>query len=229
MIAMRRSVIAVEHMAMRRLTGSERCDSLARVRRDVAGLPVRTARIAVAVLDIVALVVAARDSADLGHFFSFFTIESNVLAAAVLIYGGVTERCRPGWPYVRAAATLFMAITGLVYAVLLKGTDVGLIDPWVNHVLHLVTPIALVVDYLLFAPWPRVSWRRAELWLIGPLIYVVYTLVRGPSVDWYPYPFLDPRHSGGYWRVDGICAALTVLFAAMAAAVNGVARVRRRA
>ncbi len=39
-------------------------------------------------------------------------------------------------------------------------------------------------------------------WLIFPLVYVIYSLIRGPYVDWYPYPFLDPR-AGGY---DGVAA-----------------------
>jgi hypothetical protein len=194
-----------------------------------SSLPVRTARVAAAVLDLIALVVAARDSANLGHYFSFFTIESNILAVAVLLYGGITERCRPGWPYLRAAATLFMVITGLVYAVLLSGTDVGLLDPWVNTVLHRVTPAVMAVDYVLFGPWPRVSYRLAAVWLAGPLAFVAYSLIRGPAVHWYPYAFLDPRHSGGYWRVAGICVALAVVFAALAALVNAVARMRRPA
>ncbi|MGR5862865.1 Pr6Pr family membrane protein [Bacillus pacificus] len=29
-----------------------------------------------------------------------------------------------------------------------------------------------------------------------PFFYVLYSLIRGPIVNWYPHPFLDPRISG---------------------------------
>jgi hypothetical protein len=32
--------------------------------------------------------------------------------------------------------------------------------------------------------------------LIAPLAYGVYTLARGPLVDWYPYPFIDVSKLG---------------------------------
>ena len=38
-------------------------------------------------------------------------------------------------------------------------------------------------------------------WLIFPIVYVVYSLVRGPIADWYPYPFLDPNLDGGAGKV----------------------------
>jgi hypothetical protein len=31
---------------------------------------------------------------------------------------------------------------------------------------------------------------------VFPFVFLAYTLVRGPLVDWYPYPFLDPRQHG---------------------------------
>jgi hypothetical protein len=34
------------------------------------------------------------------------------------------------------------------------------------------------------------------LWLAFPLAYVVYSLIRGHSSHWYPYPFLDPGPRG---------------------------------
>jgi hypothetical protein len=37
--------------------------------------------------------------------------------------------------------------------------------------------------------------------LVYPLAYCAYSLLRGPQVDWYPYPFLDPDEAGGYGAV----------------------------
>ncbi|GAC69611.1 hypothetical protein GS4_26_00590 [Gordonia soli NBRC 108243] len=40
---------------------------------------------------------------------------------------------------------------------------------------------------------PERSWLS---WLAIPFVYEIYTLIRGPIVDWYPYPFIDPRRQG---------------------------------
>ncbi len=39
-------------------------------------------------------------------------------------------------------------------------------------------------------------------------MYLVYTLARGPIVGWYPYPFLDPAHAGGYVGVALYCVGI---------------------
>ncbi|MGA8046237.1 MAG: Pr6Pr family membrane protein, partial [Dermatophilaceae bacterium] len=64
--------------------------------------------------------------------------------------------------------------------------------PWDNTVLHYIVPVAMLVDYLLDRPRRRLSFRASLLWLIYPLAYAGYSLIRGAIVDWYPYPFLDP-------------------------------------
>lgn len=40
----------------------------------------------------------------------------------------------------------------------------------------------------------------------------VYSLVRGAVMDWYPYPFLDPRRDGGYPAVFGFSLMILVGF-----------------
>ena len=182
----------------------------------------RGARLLVALATVAALVDAVAGSHDLARFFGFFTIDSNVLAAAVLLYGAVTTRCRPGWPYLRGAVTVYLVLTGIVYATLLTGTDVGLLTPWVNTVLHRVVPAALAIDYVLFAPWPRAAYRLTAAWLLGPLAYVVVSLLRGPAARWYPYPFLDPRRSGGYPRVIGTCLVIGVVVLALSALLTWI-------
>ena len=39
------------------------------------------------------------------------------------------------------------------------------------------------------------------LWQVFPLLYLIYVLVRGAIVGWYPYPFLDPAKVNGYGNV----------------------------
>jgi hypothetical protein len=187
---------------------------------------VRVARLAFAGLAIAAIVAAIRVTGSLADFFSYFTIESNLLAIVVLIVGGVLNPQGPRWVYLRGAATVFMVITGIVYAVLLAHAEVGLTSPWINDTLHRVTPVVMLVDWIAFSPWSRGSYRAALGWLIVPLAYFAYSLLRGAAVHWYPYPFLNPKHPGGYGRVVIYALVLAVFMALLVLAVNAISRWR---
>ncbi len=135
------------------------------------------------------------------NFFSFFTIQSNLLAAAMLLGGAwiaakgkVTAR----YEMLRTAGALYMLMTGVIFALLLSGLVARLQTtiPWVNSVLHEIAPAVLLADWLFDRPQHAVAFRRALVWAIYPFAYVFYSLIRGAYVDWYPYPFLDPRPHG---------------------------------
>lgn len=186
----------------------------------------RVVRVAAAALGIAALATAlAERSGPVINFLSFFTIESNIAAVVVLLVGGLLDPRSTRWAYVRGAVTLYMTITGIVYAALLSGTDVGLIAPWVNSALHQVLPVVLLVDWLARPPWPAVSRRAALGWLAVPLAYFAYSLARGPVADWYPYPFLDPRDNG-YLSVAVYAVVLAAAMALLAMAVHRIAHQR---
>lgn len=89
-----------------------------------------------------------------------------------------------------------MAIVGIVFTALLRHEDLGSLLPWVNTVLHYVMPVAVVLDWLYQPPRTALSFRQTLLWLIFPLVYLSYVLIRGSIVDWYPYPFLNPANVG---------------------------------
>jgi hypothetical protein len=189
---------------------------------------VRIARVALGLLDAAALVDAGRFAPALGNYFSYFTIESNILACLVLLVGGLRDPDTDLWVRLRVAATVYITITGIVYALVLSGSEVGLISEWTNTVLHRLTPLGLVLDLALCGPWRRISPGSALRWLAAPLAFLAYSLVRGPIVDWYPYPFLDPRRPGGYPRVAVNCALLALGMAALALAISRLAGWRAR-
>lgn len=149
-----------------------------------------------------------------GNFFSFFTIQSNIIAAIVLIaFGLFYTRLAKSVVFqsVRGAATLYMAMTGVIFAVLLSGlTDVRLTAvPWNNIVLHYIMPIAMVIDWLISPPKVHLKTAHIAAWVLLPIGYVVYSLIRGYFVGWYPYPFLNPVTSS-YEQVGLTLAVLTV-------------------
>ena len=109
-----------------------------------------------------------------------------------------------------------MLITGVVFAVFLAGLQEELQTtiPWVDFVLHRLTPLVLFVDWLVDPPRRRLAWRMALVWLAYPVAYGAYSLARGAVVDWYPYPFLDVGEHG----YGGVLALGVVLLAGMALA-----------
>ncbi len=119
---------------------------------------------------------------------------------------------------IRGAATVYLLITGVVYAVLLAKVDVMLTDRWINDVLHRILPIVMVLDWILVPVTLGISRALIGGWLIYPIVYGAYTLIRGPIVDWYPYPFIDPREQGYVSLVIGL-VILTGVFALLAVAV----------
>lgn len=144
---------------------------------------------------------------SVANFFSFFTIESNILAIALLVLLGIEglrHKTAKEHTFFRGGVTLFMTITGIVYTLLLSGNEVSLQTtiPWVNTVLHYIMPVVMLADWLITPPKQSLPFRRAALWLLFPLAYLTYSIIRGSVVGWYPYPFINPIENG--WGYVGI-------------------------
>ncbi len=139
-----------------------------------------------------------------GNFFSFFTIQSNILAAAMFVLIALVRREERTLAFdsARTAATFYIAVTGVVFAALLSGLQEQLDthNAFANSVLHYVIPAAAALDWLADPPRHRLSAKVALAWLAYPLAWFAYTLVRGSVEHWYPYPFVDVSQHG-YGRV----------------------------
>lgn len=117
----------------------------------------------------------------LTNFFRFFTIESVVVLTMAI--GLTLLRRRPEWfEVLRAAVTTYMVPTGIVYNMLLRDIELpqGATLAWSDEILHVWGPLYLLIGWL-FAPGRlRLEWKHL-LWVIGsPLVWAVYTLIRGP-------------------------------------------------
>lgn len=192
----------------------------------------RALRLAFAALGVVALAwIPIReidsDSFSVVNYFSYFTILSNVLTVVVFAVGGLTDPQSRRWQLFRGATTLYMVITGIIYAVLLAGIDVNLNDDWINNSLHRILPLVILLDWLVNPPRMRISDKQALGWLWFPFVYGVYSLIRGAVVDWYPYPFLSPMKQG-YLQMSIGLVVLLLAFVLMALAVNAAGRLARR-
>jgi len=198
------------------------------VSRNISALPmwVRAYRLFFGLLTIVAMAYqyydgSKDDSFSPGNFFSFFTIQSNIIAAVVLLVGasGASFVVRPTftWDLVRGAAAIYMALTFIVYGLLLSdiSEELQTVIPWINNVVHRIVPIVMVIDFLIRPLLHRITFRQALAWAVYPIVWLVYTIIRGNATDWYPYPFLDPDKVGSWLGVAAICFCIMIGFFAV--------------
>lgn len=154
------------------------------------------------------------------NFASYFTILSNGIAGIVLLVGayfGVSKKHPPAWfDRARGAAALYMAVVGLVFVTLLRNVDLGSLLPWINTVHHYVMPVAVVAEWLIVPPARPPTTRDMLAFFTFPLAYVTYSLLRGASIGWYPYPFFNPTVVGGYSTVAIYVVCMFATFVAVA-------------
>ncbi|WP_251444071.1 Pr6Pr family membrane protein [Microbacterium sp. USTB-Y] len=183
------------------------------------------------------------------NFLSFFTIESNIWAAVMLVIvagwslrpsgasGTLSEEPEPrGIAILLACGSTYMIVTGIVYNTLLRGIELpqGSTVEWANEMMHVVGPLLMLADVLLAPRRRRLGWGVVGVTAIFPIVWAVYTLVRANLIinprtgarGWYPYPFLDPANVGGYGGVAVYIAAIAVAIIAVGAGVVWVSRKR---
>lgn len=163
------------------------------------------------------------------NFFSFFTVLSNLFAAIFLIYFGFTDSFSRRAQVIRGAVTLYMLMTGVIFAVLLAGLDNVRLTavPWNNLVLHYIMPIVVVGDWFIHPPKKSLPTKAVAAWIVFPILYVVYTLVRGALVSWYPYPFLNPSLSS-YMQVIVVSLFISIFVLTAAYALRFYTVVRSK-
>lgn len=129
-------------------------------------------------------------------FFSYFTILTNTLVATVLTCA-VSEResAARRWflqPWVSSGIAVSIAVVGLAYSVLLR--HLWHPEGWqfvADELLHDVMPLLFLGYWWCCVPKGTLRLRHLPLWLIYPLVYFIYALLRGHLLGAYAYPFID--------------------------------------
>ncbi len=129
-------------------------------------------------------------------FFSYFTILTNTLVATVLTCA-VTEResAARRWflqPWVSSGIAVSIAVVGLAYSILLR--HLWHPEGWqfvADELLHDVMPLLFLGYWWCCVPKGTLRLRHLPLWLIYPLVYFIYALLRGHLLGAYAYPFID--------------------------------------
>jgi len=165
-------------------------------------------------------------------FFSYFTVITNTLVATVLTCQLTSrESAARRWflqPWVSSGIAVSIAVVSLAYNVLLR----HLWDPegwqWLaDELMHDVMPLLFLVWWWMYVPKGTLRPRHIALWLLYPLLYFAYALLRGHVLAAYPYPFIDVDKLG-YPQVLLNAGGLLVGFVTIALVVMGFDRWRGR-
>lgn len=165
-------------------------------------------------------------------FFSYFTVITNTLVATVLTCQLTSrESAARRWflqPWVSSGIAVSIAVVSLAYNVLLR----HLWDPegwqWLaDELMHDVMPLLFLAWWWMYVPKGTLRPRHMALWLLYPLLYFAYALLRGHVLAAYPYPFIDVDKLG-YPQVLLNAGGLLVGFVTIALVVMGFDRWRGR-
>lgn len=134
------------------------------------------------------------------RFFSYFTILTNSLAGiyfSIMFFSGEGKGKLVHKPGSLTALTVYITIVGLVYQLVLRQTwePTGL-QKIVDELLHSVNPLLVICFWYFYEEKQRVKWSSLSSWLLYPLLYLFYILLRGRASDFYPYPFVDVNALG---------------------------------
>jgi hypothetical protein len=156
-----------------------------------------------------------------------FTLQSNLIVLICMSYvWWATLNNRLGLPAaLKSAITVYITITCLVYNLILAGPPklnpginpgLDIILPWSGNWLlsdlqHMIVPLLVVIDWVLFDTHGLLRWRYALIWLSYPLGYFIFVLIRGVFVHAYPYSFVNVN-TLGYGKVMINAGIYTVAF-----------------
>ena len=133
------------------------------------------------------------------NYLSFFTILSNFMIAALCTVAALDSRA-PSHAFRQtfaAALTLYIVIVAAVDAAILKsGAHAVGIEHLSDLLLHKIVPAAYAIYWVGFEPKDKLAWGDPLLWQGFPIVYMMYTMIRGELTHYYPYPFLNADHIG---------------------------------
>ena len=136
------------------------------------------------------------------NYFSFFTILTNTLAAAVLTCAA-DHREPTKWqaffmqPWVSSGIAVSIIVVGVAYNVLLRQLWQPQGMQWLaNALLHNVMPVLFALYWWFFVPKGLLRLRHIGLWVLYPILYFACIMLRGDLLGFYPYPFIDVDNLG---------------------------------
>ncbi len=151
-------------------------------------------------------------------FFSYFTILTNIIVAIYFTNIAIKPNYKVGKflvkPQTASAITVYIFVVGLVYNTVLrwqwhpKGWQL-----LVDNLLHVITPIWFLIYWWLFVQKVTLQYKNVWIWLVYPLLYCCYILIRGALTHMYPYFFVDAEQYGYTQVIINILVLVAVFLA----------------
>ena len=162
------------------------------------------------------------------RFFSFFTILTNTIVA--IYFTSITFKNKNDLFVAESkmgtltAVTVYITLVGLIYQIVLRQLwqPTGL-QRLVDELLHTIIPILVIVFWYLYGDKAASKYNNIPKWLIYPLAYLAYILIRGNFSGFYPYPFVNVNQLG-LQKVLVNSVGLIVLFAVLSSIFIRVGR-----
>lgn len=172
------------------------------------------------------------------EYFAYFSIVTAIFAGLFLIitgFGLLLKIEDTKWVEItRLSFTVALIVVSVVYHALLADAANDVRDgdyAWPvlpNEIIHTYAPILAALEYLISIRAFRIR-LRAFLWVaVFPLTWLVLSIVRGTTTNWWPYWFLDPNGEAGLGGMLTYIGAITLFFLTLGIMVLGAKRLLQR-
>ena len=125
--------------------------------------------------------------------FSYFTIWSNLIVFGVMfaLYRN-PNRDSFIFKVLRLDSLLMITVTGVIYHILIRPYFPPISwNVYSDIFLHTITPLFTVLVWLLIGPRGWLNLKIVFYSLVIPIIWLIYSMLRGLVISKYPYDFLD--------------------------------------
>jgi hypothetical protein len=159
--------------------------------------------------------------------FKYYTTQTNLMVTIwwtlAIIWHNKPDSLKKITGPLKGAFTLYITTTFVFFAILLQVfyTPTG----WAafsNVIVHYLTPIAFIVDWVLTEYEWKYEWKYLPYWTLYPISYLLFSFIHGTITGDYIYPFLDISTRGPLMYLFILCFLLGIgiVFAGVYIAVN---------
>jgi hypothetical protein len=128
--------------------------------------------------------------------FKYYTMQTNLMVTIwftlAIFWHNKPESLEKIMGPLKGAFTLYITTTFIFFAILLQifYQPTGW-AAFTNIILHYLTPIAFIVDWIFTETKLKYKWNYLPYWTIYPIAYLVFSLIHGTLTTDYIYFFLD--------------------------------------
>jgi hypothetical protein len=162
------------------------------------------------------------------QYFSYYTILTNLMIAWVTTTLFIRREDTFKRQKMLTAILVYIMTVGLTYNTILRSLwkPQGL-QLLADNLLHSIIPVLYLIFWIFFVRKQSLQWKDIFQWLIYPLVYLVYVLIRGAYFGVYPYPFVDVEQLG-YARVMLNSLGITAMILLFSLLFVGISKLLRK-